>query len=193
MRGLRAGRNQPEGACPNPQLMERPPQPGPVQPDLLPPPNGRVCKPVRADRKTPRTRPNPTTLHAQQADLFAQPLPPLPRSRFMPDEIRLSIVPSPEKLPADGQDAFLYMVVPQHLAQDFMVTGLPLDRRAPLMLTERSGICPWLAKTADTTTGYDEARPVVLRLKRALVAQALEPDPDHTAEFAAVCYLLSGN
>ncbi|MFT8551374.1 MAG: hypothetical protein ABF739_09855 [Acetobacter okinawensis] len=191
MRGLRAGRNRPEGACPNPQLMERPTQPGPVQPDLLPPPDGRMIKPVRAGRKIPR--PNPTTLPAQQADLFALPLPPLPRSRFMPDEIRLSIVPSPEKLPADGQDAFLYMVVSQDTAQDLMATGLPLDRRAPLMLTERSGIPPWLAKTADTTMGYGEARPVVLRLKRALVAQALEPDPDHTAEFATVCYLLSGN
>ncbi|WP_242400946.1 hypothetical protein [Acetobacter okinawensis] len=124
--------------------MERPTQPGPVQPDLLPPPDGRMIKPVRAGRKIPR--PNPTTLPAQQADLFALPLPPLPRSRFMPDEIRLSIVPSPEKLPADGQDAFLYMVVSQDTAQDLMATGLPLDRRAPLMLTERSGIPPCLQK-----------------------------------------------
>lgn len=190
MRALCAGRNRPEGACPNPQLMERPPQPGPVQPDLLPLPTGKACKPVRANRRARHTQPTPAQ---QQTDLFALPLPPLPRSHFMPDEIRLSFVPSPEKIQGGGEDAFLYMVVSQTTAQHLMATGLPLDRRAPLMLTERPGILPWLAKTADTTAGYGDTPPVVLRLKRALVAQALEPDPDHTAEFSTVCYLLSGN
>lgn len=172
--------------------MERLPQPGPVQPDLLPLPAGGARKPVQAHKK-PRTRQTPLAAVEQQTDLFTLPLPPLPRSHFTPDEIRLSLVPSPEKIQPCGEDAFLYMVVSHATAQHLMATGLPLNRRAPLMLTGRSGISPWLAKTADTAAGYGHTPPVVLRLKHALVAQALEPDPDHTAEFATVCYLLSGN
>ncbi|WP_338332899.1 hypothetical protein [Acetobacter sp. LMG 32666] len=173
--------------------MERAPTPGPVQPDLLPALlAGKTCTPVRGRKKTARAKTVCTTLPPQQDDLFARPLPPLPRSRFMPDEIRLSFVPSPEKIQPCGEDAFLYMVVSQSHAQHLMATGLPLDRRAPLMLTERAGICPWLAKTADTAGGDSHNMPVVLKLKRSLVAQALEVEPDHTAEFATACYLLSG-
>ncbi|MFT8417949.1 MAG: hypothetical protein ABF636_03820 [Acetobacter sp.] len=174
--------------------MEHHPKPGPVQPDLPCLPDGLARKPVRA-RKKARQPSSPTTIQEQapQADLFTLPLPPLPRSHFMPDEIRLSIVPSPEKIQPGVQDAFLYMVVSKNHAQHLMVSGLPLDRRSPLLLTERSGIPPWLAKTADTAACDAHMPPVVLRLKRSLVAQALEPDPDHTAEFASICYLLSGN
>lgn len=173
--------------------MERTPKPGPVQPDLLPAQlAGNACKPIRGSRKATRAKTVSTTLPPQQADLFAMPLPPLPRSHFMPDEIRLSFVPSPEKIQPCGEDAFLYMVVTQNHAQHLMATGLPLDRRAPLMLTERAGICPWLAKTADTAGSDSHSMPVVLKLKRSLVAQALELEPDHTAEFSTACYLLSG-
>lgn len=194
MRGLRANHDRPEGARPNPRLMEHLPQSGPVQPDLPCLPDVLARKAVRTRKKTPRSGATSITpSQISQTDLFALPLPPLPRSHFMPDEIRLSIVPSPEKIQPVGEDAFLYMVVSQNHAQHLMVSGLPLDRRRPLLLTERSGIPPWLAKTADTAACDTQPPPVVLRLKRSLVAQALEPDPDHTAEFASICYLLSGN
>ena len=172
--------------------MEHATTPGPVQPDLLTLPAGKACARMRAGRKMTRPRTVSPTPPAQQADLFTLPLPPLPRLRFMPDEIRLSFVPSPEKIQPTGEDAFLYMVVSHAHAQHLMATGLPLDPRAPLMLTERAGIPPWLAKTADTTVYDTQNMPVVLKLKRSLVAQALEPEPDHTAEFATACYLLCG-
>lgn len=170
--------------------MEQPRKPGPAQPDLPALPDGKASKPVRAGKKLPRNKTASTT---QQPDLFALPLPPLPRSHFLPDEIRLSIIPSPEKIQGGGEDSFLYMVVSPEDAQHLLATGLPLNRRAPLMLTERAGIAPWLAKITDTAACDTHITPVVLRLKRALVAQALEQDPDHTAEFATACYLLSGN
>ena len=173
--------------------MEHPAPTGPVQPDLPTLPAGKIRKPIRAGKKTARPKTVSTTLGLQQTDLFALPLPPLPRSHFLPDEIRLSLVPAPEKLPPAGEDCFLYMVVSQNHAQHLMATGLPLNRRAPLMLTERAGIAAWLAKTAETTACDAHNMPVVLKLKRSLVAQALELEPDHTAEFATPCYLLSGN
>lgn len=172
--------------------MERLPKPGPVQPDLPALPFGKGCKPIRSGKKTFKTA---SSRHStqQQPDLFALPLPPLPRSHFLPDEIRLSVVPAPEKIQPEGEDAFLYLVVSQDRAGHLMTTGLPINRRSPLMVTERSGIMFWLAKIADTTAGDSDTSPVVLRFKRSLVAQALEQDPDHTAEFSTPCYLLSGN
>ncbi len=172
--------------------MKRPSKPGPVQPDLPALPNSKACKPVRTGKKTNRAK-TATSQTAQQTDLFAQPLPPLPRSHFMPEEIRLSVVPSPEKIQAGTDDGFLYTVVSQEDATHLMAHGLPLNRRAPLMLTERAGIPLWLAKITETEVYSAHSYPAVLRLKRSLVAQALEQDPDHTAEFAISCYLLSGN
>ncbi|MDE7547675.1 hypothetical protein PY793_06715 [Acetobacter fabarum] len=166
---------------------------GPVQPDLPTLPAGKACKPVRAGKRTTRPRTVSTAPGLQQTDLFALPLPPLPRSHFLPDEIRLSLVPAPEKLQSSGEDSFLYMVVSQNHAQHLITNGLPLNRHAPLMLTERGGVPSWLEKIAETTACDAHGMPVVLRLKRSLVAQALEVEPDHTAEFATPCYLLSGN
>ncbi|MBO1325233.1 hypothetical protein K2X14_08105 [Acetobacter sp. TBRC 12305] len=92
----------------------------------------------------------------------------------------------------DG-DSCLYLVTTAENASAFLADGLKLSRTAPIMLTERDGIGPWLAKLAENVTDEPLCPNVVLRLRRAMVAQALEPEPDHSAEFAARCYLLSGN
>lgn len=93
----------------------------------------------------------------------------------------------------DGNDACLYLVTTDEEAAHFLAHGLKLSRATPIMLTERDGIGPWLAKLAENVTDEAPCSNVVLRLRRAMVAQALEPEPDHSAEFAARCYLLSGN
>nr|WP_159102869.1 hypothetical protein [Acetobacter persici] len=48
-------------------------------------------------------------------------------------------------------------------------------------------------KMTEDPPGLFATTPVVLRLRRAMVAGWLEPDPDHSAEFSAPCYLLSGS
>lgn len=128
-----------------------------------------------------------------QADLFSLPLPPLPRTVFLPEEVRLSAVAVASLGGHAGEDGFLYLVVTQGRAARLLEHGLPLSRRAPLMLTERGGVVPWLAWLNDTRSEEpDTEAGAVLRLRRAMVAEALEPDPDHTAAFSAPCYWLSG-
>ncbi|MFT8676603.1 MAG: hypothetical protein ABF990_10475 [Acetobacter sp.] len=154
------------------------------------------------------TPPLPPSARQDPPDLFSLPLPALPRSHFTPDELRLAPVPASTLMmgrtsrPAqakgqaatgDGNDACLYLVTTDEEAAHFLAHGLKLSRATPIMLTERDGIGPWLAKLAENVTDEAPCSNVVLRLRRAMVAQALEPEPDHSAEFAARCYLLSGN
>ncbi|MFT8885138.1 MAG: hypothetical protein ABF946_02875 [Acetobacter papayae] len=128
-----------------------------------------------------------------QADLFSQPLPPLPRTVFLPEEVRLSPVAVASLGGRSGEDGCLYLVATQIRAARLLEQGLPLSRRAPLMLTERAGVVPWLAWLSETGAEEQDAGPgVVLRLRRAMVAEMLESDPDHTAAFSAPCYWLSG-
>lgn len=128
-----------------------------------------------------------------QADLFSLPLPPLPRTVFLPEEVRLSPVAVASLGGRSGEDGCLYLVATQVRAARLLEQGLPLSRRAPLMLTERAGVVPWLAWLSETGAEEQDAGPgVVLRLRRAMVAEMLESDPDHTAAFSAPCYWLSG-
>ncbi|WP_246856566.1 hypothetical protein [Acetobacter vaccinii] len=140
-----------------------------------------------------------STAAGNQTDLFSLPLQPLPRTRFLPDELRLSIVPSSTLVHGSGLrrersscDGFLYLVAPLEQAENFLLDGLPLNRRTPLMLTEHTGIPPWLAKLAEDRMDTPGTQDVVLRLRRIMVEDALEPEPDHSAEFASPCYLLCG-
>lgn len=128
-----------------------------------------------------------------QADLFSFPFPPLPRTVFLPEEVRLTPVAVASLGGRGGEDGFLYLVVTQGRAARLLEQGLPLSRRAPLMLTERDGVMPWLAWLNETQSEEPDAEPkVVLRVRRAMVADVLEADPDHTAAFSAPCYWLSG-
>ena len=128
-----------------------------------------------------------------QADLFSFPFPPLPRTLFLPEEVRLTPVAVASLGGRVGEDGFLYLVVTQGRAARLLEQGLPLSRRAPLMLTERDGVMPWLAWLNETQSEEpDSELKVVLRVRRAMVADVLEADPDHTAAFSAPCYWLSG-
>lgn len=128
-----------------------------------------------------------------QTDLFSLPLLPPLRTRFLPDEIRLTRISSLAATCSKETDDFLYHVADVPMASLFLQEGLPLNTRHPLMLTEQNGLGAWLSKIADYDPDDFSEPAVILRLRRVMVEDALEPDPDHTAEFASRCYLLSGN
>ncbi|ARW10694.1 hypothetical protein S101447_01623 [Acetobacter ascendens] len=135
----------------------------------------------------------PTSVEKIQTDLFSLPLLPPLRTHFLPDEIRLTRIPSLAAVYTKGADNFLYHIANASVASLLLQHGLPLNRRHPLMLTEQNGISAWLAKITEYIEGNASEKAVILRLRRVMVEDALEPDPDHTAEFASNCYLLSGN
>lgn len=128
-----------------------------------------------------------------QTDLFSLPLLPPVRTHFLPDEIRLTRIPSLAATHAKEAGNFLYHITDAPVASLLLQNGLPLNKRHPLMLTEQNGISAWLAKISEYLHGNASEKAVILRLRRVMVEDALEPDLDHTAEFASNCYLLSGN
>ncbi|MCG4273081.1 hypothetical protein [Acetobacter senegalensis] len=136
----------------------------------------------------------PTPPASPQTDLFSYPFPPPPappRTHFTAEELRLSYSPPQSFTPRTAPDSWLYFVTDREEAHHLLHSGLHLTRKAPLLLTERNGVCAWLEKMAEDPAG-PAAFPCVLRLRRTMVADMLEPDPDHSAEFSAECYLLSG-
>ncbi|MFT8471461.1 hypothetical protein [Acetobacter persici] len=184
--------------------MTRKPGRPPAQSDLLGAPPGHET--VAADHKTkvrrtaraarPRSegvkKPDPPL----QADLFTSPLPPRPRpprTRFDVEELRLSVVPASGFSAQAAPDSWLYLVTDTEDASHLLANGLPLRKIHPPLLTERGGVAHWLMKMTEDPPGLFATTPVVLRLRRAMVAGWLEPDPDHSAEFSAPCYLLSGS
>lgn len=160
-----------------------------------------VSLPLAKERRRLTTRSKPH--HAQQkcspsakeiqTDLFSLPSLPLLRTHFLPDEIRLARIPSLAAIYTKEADNFLYHIADAPVASVLLQKGLPLNKRHPLMLTEQNGISPWLAKISEYMQDHAAQEAVILRLRRVMVEDALEPDPDHTAEFASNCYLLSGN
>lgn len=180
----------------------------PAQCDLLGAPPGErareqtaeaspPARSARAPRAAPaRHRGRKEPENPLQTDLFSGPLPPRPRpprTHLDTDELRLCAVPAREFAPHAAPDGWLYLVTEPDTASHFLEHGLPLRKAAPLLLTERGGVCGWLAKQADDTGGLFSTPAVVLRLRRTMVTGLLEPDPDHSAEFSAPCYLLSGS
>lgn len=176
----------------------------PAQFDLLGAPHGDpAVEALTATSAAPRRRASGKTAphrkkpeNPLQTDLFAGPLPPrprLPRTHLEPEELRLSAVPASEFTPQAAPDSWLYLVTDADTASQFLAHGLPLRKAHPITLAERGGIRHWLMKITDESAGLFAEAPVVLRLRRAMVADLLEPDPDHSAEFSAPCYLLSGS
>lgn len=145
----------------------------------------------RAARKPPTKPENPL-----QGDLFARPLPPRPkppRTQFDAEELRISEVPASGFSPQAAPDGWLYLVTEPDAASQFLNHGLPLRKTLPPLLTERGGVAHWLAKMTENSEGLSDAPPMVLRVRRTMIMGWLEPDPDHSAEFSAPCYLLSGS
>ncbi|KXV65426.1 hypothetical protein AD949_04690 [Acetobacter orleanensis] len=121
------------------------------------------------------------------------PRPRPPRTQFEADELRISTAPASSFSPQAAPDSWLYLVTEPDTASQFLDHGLPLRKTHPSLLTERGGVVHWLAKMTEEPAGHFAAPPVVLRVRRTMVAAWLEPDPDHSAEFSAPCYLLSGS
>ncbi|WP_140329636.1 hypothetical protein [Acetobacter tropicalis] len=129
-----------------------------------------------------------------QTDLFSYPFPPLPtspRTHFTAEELRLSYSPPQHFTPQITPDSWLYLVSNKENAQHLLSSGVHLAKTEPLLLIERNGVCAWRDKLAEDPATAT-ASPCVLRLRRSMVADMLEPDPDHSAEFSAECYLLTG-
>lgn len=161
-------------------------------PELLLPASQEKPLP-RSSRQQRTQQKRPIKTKEVQTDLFSLPLLPPLRTRFLASEIRLTRIPSLATTHAKEADGFLYHIANASMASLLLQEGLPLNKRHPLMLTEQNGISAWLAKLSDYVPDNNSADAVILRLRRVMVEDALEPDPDHTAEFASNCYLLSGN
>ncbi|WP_367160834.1 hypothetical protein ABUE34_06420 [Kozakia baliensis] len=151
---------------------------------------GDARRPVRALRAPAKTSDEVKT--DAQFDLFdrppSPPPPPPPRTHISPEEAPLTLVSLREAATmAKAADQFLYMVARQDEAAIWQSEGLKLDPRAPLGLAERPAVLPWLQREMENDA--DEGL-CVLRVRRALLNEWLEPDPDQSAQFGAMCYLL---
>ncbi|GAJ30146.1 hypothetical protein [Acidomonas methanolica] len=108
------------------------------------------------------------------------------RTHLSPLEVPVTLV----SLAALGSglrpDAWLYCLCPVPQSRRLLRDGLRLDRRAPLSLLERPALFALVAMLAEA----GEACPSILRLRRALVQDFLEPDPDSSARAGAPCYWL---
>jgi len=122
-----------------------------------------------------------------QPDLFNQPAP--PPTHLTPDEAPLTSVPLSAFTGTTRPDAFLYFLT--DMPDIFLSEGLPLSTRLPHLLAERTVIPAWLQHLTETED-IPARHLTVLRVRRTLVAPWLEPDPDHSAQFDAPCYLLTG-
>lgn len=169
-------------------------------PVALPEQKRRLLSPERpcAEKDLEKTPP-PAEEAAQsgnthQTDLFSYPFPPPPtppRTHFTAEELRLSYSPPQHFTLHSTPDSWLYLVSNKEDAQHLLSSGVHLAKTEPLLLVERNGVCAWRDKLAEDPATAT-ASPCVLRLRRSMVADMLEPDPDHSAEFSAECYLLTG-
>ncbi|PYD46792.1 hypothetical protein [Novacetimonas pomaceti] len=150
-------------------------------------------------RKPPARRPPPANAAiAGQDDLFARPLPPVPApprvvTHLQGAEVNLGPVPLRQFGPSDGADGYFYHVTTQQQAEDMLAHGISISPRAPLRLTERHGVMPWYAAMAeDMEAVSDEGGVAILRLRRFMVHDLVENDPDHTRAWGVPCYFLTG-
>ncbi|MCQ9155969.1 hypothetical protein [Acidomonas methanolica] len=124
-----------------------------------------------------------------QPDLFdhvADSGRPAERTHLSPLEVPVTLI-SPAALGSGLRpDAWLYCLCPLPESHRLRREGLRLDRRAPLSLLERPALFAFVAMLAEA----GEACPSILRLRRALVQDFLEPDPDSSARAGAPCYWL---
>ncbi|OUJ03624.1 hypothetical protein [Acetobacter cibinongensis] len=153
-----------------------------------------TAKPALAD-KSKRTAPEKHKTHPipVQTDLFAHPLPPLPRQHLNAQDVRLAYVPHGTlNHPQPNASQWLYHVTTPDTAASYFDHGIALSRKAPLLVTEAAGISTWLATLhSDSTDAPEQTQFCVLRLYRKMVSELLEPDADHTTHFQAPCFWLT--
>lgn len=122
-----------------------------------------------------------------QPDLFDY-VPPVRRTRLMPEEAPLLIVTTRAFSEKERDDGWLYSLLHAAQARSIMEEGLTLDARAPLMFCERPALLPLFAAAAEEPA---ENGTTLLRVRRTHIAPWLEDDPDMSARLGAACYLLS--
>ncbi|MBL7237892.1 hypothetical protein IFJ82_00845 [Novacetimonas hansenii] len=161
-------------------------------PPAAPRDNGSVPAPKK---RTPRP---PAPPPAGQEDLFARPLPPVPVpprrvTHLDATEIGLSPVPLRHFGPADATDGFFYIVTTSSQADAMLAHGLSISPRTPVSLTERPGVMAWYVDMSEDMEAIsDEGGVAILRLRRFMVNDLVENDPDHTRAYGVPCYFLTG-
>ncbi|MHC0614359.1 hypothetical protein LV478_05775 [Komagataeibacter oboediens] len=143
----------------------------------------------------------PPAAHATgQPDLFAAPLQGIAHALTYLDigAIGLTRVDVRHLRAGEGADAYLYHVTTQADLETIQARGtIVFSPRAPLVLTERPGVPPWLANMMEIMESADPAghtadMPVVLRVKRFVIDELLEHDPDRTRRYGVSFFLLTG-
>ncbi|AZV39163.1 hypothetical protein CFR75_07680 [Komagataeibacter xylinus] len=145
----------------------------------------------------PAAPPAPTVA---QPDLFATATTGRPHALTYLDVagLGLTVVPVRTLRPDDGPDGYLYHITTAAGMDMLRARGtLLFSPRAPLALTERPGVLPWLANMmevmeSDCEAGHRADSPVVFRVKRFVIDRLLEHDPDRTREYGVSFFLLTG-
>mgnify|MGYP003362843115 FL=1 len=145
-----------------------------------------------ARRKAAVTTP-PAPDPATQPDLFTVP-PPRARRRLTYLDITalgLGRVDMGTLRAGTGPDGYLYHVTTQEGLDTIQARGtLVFSERAPLVLTERTGVAAWLADMMEHDA--PDGPPVIFRVRRFMVDDLLENDPDRTRGYGVSFYLLTG-
>lgn len=162
---------------------------------------------ARAPRPRPRpkgeTPPPVAAAPGRQADLFAAPPPPARRVLTYLDIAALGLgMVNPRSLQAGaGPDGYLYHVTTRAAMDTIQARGtVVFSRRAPLVLTERPGVAAWLADMMEHDMPGPDGPPdsapgngpVIFRLRRFMIDDLLENDPDRTRQYGVPFHLLTG-
>ncbi|AQU88991.1 hypothetical protein B0W47_09365 [Komagataeibacter nataicola] len=142
----------------------------------------------------------PPPVAGAQPDLFAGATTDRPHALTYLDitALGLAVVPVHALRPDDGPDGYLYHITTAAGLDMLRARGtLLFSPRAPLVLTERPGVLPWLANMmevmeSDSEAGHRSDSPVVFRVKRFVIDRLLEHDPDQTREYGVSFFLLTG-
>jgi hypothetical protein len=165
------------------------------------PPSPRVASRAAADQHdlfaVDRSASDPSARAAAPVDIGLAP-PALPRrqaTHLDADSVQLARVHYRGLQSSDPADSYLYHVATARDAEAMLRDGLALSRRHPLLLTERGGVPYWLALLADDADMVEEdaADITVLRMKRFMIDDLIEDDPDSTRSSGSPCYFLTGN
>ncbi|GBQ28664.1 hypothetical protein AA13594_1074 [Gluconacetobacter azotocaptans DSM 13594] len=165
------------------------------------PPRPRVPRAVRRPAiSTAQDDLFQTRTPAEPAAVAPAPAPPATPPRRVAHldagEIQLARVHYRGLQPSDPPDSFLYHIASSRHAEQMLRDGLDLNPRQPLPLTERGGVPYWLSLLVDDADvmmdGAEEEDIAVLRLKRFMVDDLIEDDPDATRSSGVACYFLTG-
>lgn len=162
-------------------------------------PQPRARGPKRRPRGSDVAASPPPAALPPQPDLFAAPVAAGHRLTYLDNAaLGLARVDMRGWRAGEGPDSYLYHVTQRDEMETIQARGTVLfSPRAPLVLTERPGVAPWLANMMevmeqDTIAGHSDETPVVFRVKRFLIDELLEHDPDRTRRYGVSFFLLTG-